>query len=404
MVHIVLPGRRMHWRKENRNAYYADTGIHLIIDEMKNIGADIKNMKACIIGGNATFENQKEESIGNKNVKMVISVLKRYEIPFIKQNVGSGLSYKVVFDISSGEVNSEKSSIICKAPKIKQDKLNNDKEIDKIISQIEGLKPDIDIAGKLLETVQEKEFSQQKIEKIISKDFVLMFQILRMCNSGFYGHPSEIATINDAIRILDKSYFKLICVLAGTKRHSESPSIDLDKIKKNIYRHSYTTALISRQLAKSVQPDLAEEAYFAGYLHSMGQFIKSLFSQNKINFNSNNKNLKLYINNSKLISEIVLTRWNFPSIIMQPILSFNEFLKDKTVLNKLTAIIHVACGLSHHLGINVETEGCINDINPSFIEFLGLKSGLEALFPEILAELRAEELLIKLDINKGTNK
>ena len=51
LVHIVLPGRRSFRRPENRNSYYADTGVPLLVEEMIKKGAQRENLVANVIGG-----------------------------------------------------------------------------------------------------------------------------------------------------------------------------------------------------------------------------------------------------------------------------------------------------------------------------------------------------------------
>lgn len=104
MAHIMLPSSKM--AKSNVNLKkFADTGIKMMIEDMKNLGA--KFFEAVIIGGACMFESQVNDplmKIGDRNVEMTKEVLKEEKIPVVKEDVGGNFGRTVIFDTSTNTI------------------------------------------------------------------------------------------------------------------------------------------------------------------------------------------------------------------------------------------------------------------------------------------------------------
>ncbi|MFW5873133.1 MAG: chemotaxis protein CheD [Bacillota bacterium] len=103
MVHIMLPENR----KGLKPAKYADTGIPLLIEEMKKLGAKKNHMKAKIAGGAKMFSVTSKDSslnVGERNVIKVKEVLKDLEISILGQDTGANYGRTMKFFTDDGRV------------------------------------------------------------------------------------------------------------------------------------------------------------------------------------------------------------------------------------------------------------------------------------------------------------
>ncbi|HOO74372.1 MAG TPA: chemoreceptor glutamine deamidase/glutamate methylesterase CheD [Tepiditoga sp.] len=103
MVHVMLPDSG---GKENaKPGKYADTGLMLVLDEMKKIGSSSFNLEAKIAGGAAMFGNSsKTMDIGQRNIEAVKNMLKKNNIKIISEDVGGNRARSIEYSISSGEL------------------------------------------------------------------------------------------------------------------------------------------------------------------------------------------------------------------------------------------------------------------------------------------------------------
>lgn len=103
MVHIMLPENR----KGLKPAKYADTGIPLLIEEMKNLGARKKHLKAKIAGGAKMFTVISKDSslnVGERNVIKVKEILKDLGISLLGEDTGANYGRTMKFFTDDGSV------------------------------------------------------------------------------------------------------------------------------------------------------------------------------------------------------------------------------------------------------------------------------------------------------------
>jgi chemotaxis protein CheD len=106
LAHIMLPKAPSNNTVEKKGKY-ADTAIHEILLKMKDMGADIKNIKAKVIGGANMFPQISSEilgTIGTKNYEAVKNELNKRNIKIIAQDIGGNAGRTVFFDTSDGSV------------------------------------------------------------------------------------------------------------------------------------------------------------------------------------------------------------------------------------------------------------------------------------------------------------
>ena len=101
LAHIMLPSSHIATANTNR-AKFADTGILDLIDEMKRVGSDIKNIVAKIAGGAQMFSfntNNESMKIGLRNAEATKAILVDFRIPLVAEDTGG--NYGRTIELSS---------------------------------------------------------------------------------------------------------------------------------------------------------------------------------------------------------------------------------------------------------------------------------------------------------------
>lgn len=111
LIHIKRPSRSD--TNLTNKAAFADSGIKLLVEQMKKEGASTGEMKAKIAGGSDicgfTFSGD-GSSIGERNIKQAEETLAECDIPVVDQDVGGDHSRTLRLDGASGILTIESES------------------------------------------------------------------------------------------------------------------------------------------------------------------------------------------------------------------------------------------------------------------------------------------------------
>jgi putative nucleotidyltransferase with HDIG domain len=106
----------------------------------------------------------------------------------------------------------------------------------------------------------------------MSRDQALAAKILRLANSSFYGRPSKVRTVKQAIVVLGFDSARALAVASsvienfGAARH-----VDVEAF----WRHSIAAALGAKNLARYAGLD-QDYAFVAGLLHDIGRLVLAI--------------------------------------------------------------------------------------------------------------------------------
>ncbi len=144
-------------------------------------------------------------------------------------------------------------------------------EIDLLIKSQINLPSPPAIAVKILNTVQNAEFSLGDLETIISADPALISKMLRIVNSVMYSLPNKVGNISRALSILGTNLIKNVAlsfVIAGDLHRNDDSSFDFDYF----WRRSVTAA-VAAELVMGLTKKKDEDIFVAGLLQDIGVLI-----------------------------------------------------------------------------------------------------------------------------------
>lgn len=179
------------------------------------------------------------------------------------------------------------------------------------------------IATKVLEMVENQEYSFKRLEELVSVDPGLTAKILKIANSAMYARQNKVTKLQNAMTLLGINTIKNVVILVTGasmfKQKAGSPFYIL------FWRHSLATAFIAKDLAaKAGIPQLGEEAFIAGLLHNVGQV--ALYLHDPAAYESlvadvvrdgkrfSELELARYGATHKEVGSEVLSQWNFPEV------------------------------------------------------------------------------------------
>jgi chemotaxis protein CheD len=104
MIHIALPDSKVDPERARRlPGYFADTGLPVMIEEMKKRGAVRGSVWVKLAGGASVMDPGGFFDIGKRNILAAKRILWGSSLGPVAEDTGGSLSRTVSLDISSGE-------------------------------------------------------------------------------------------------------------------------------------------------------------------------------------------------------------------------------------------------------------------------------------------------------------
>ncbi len=104
MIHIALPDSSIDAdRARTLPGYFADTGLPLMIEEMKKKGAVRGNIWVKIAGGSSMMDEAGIFDIGKRNILAAKKVLWKSSLGPIAEDIGGTISRTVAFSVANGD-------------------------------------------------------------------------------------------------------------------------------------------------------------------------------------------------------------------------------------------------------------------------------------------------------------
>lgn len=145
--------------------------------------------------------------------------------------------------------------------------------LDELIANSKELSSLPEIYIRVSELLDDANSTSEQIGAVVQTDPAITARILKVVNSSFYGFPSEIATISQAISILGRNPLRQIltgAVLGGVFSRLSNDVFLMD----DFWQHSVLSAVMAKYCyANIVGRNQSDELFIAGLIHDIGRLI-----------------------------------------------------------------------------------------------------------------------------------
>jgi putative nucleotidyltransferase with HDIG domain len=129
-------------------------------------------------------------------------------------------------------------------------------------------------ASQVMQLTRDPECSADRLSQVISADQGLTANLLKLCNSAFYGLPRTIGSVKQAIMYLGfHTVRNLVLTSSLFDMFRDQPAGYGFEPGGGLWKHSLATALSAQMLARRIQPAIKETAFTAGLLHDIGKLV-----------------------------------------------------------------------------------------------------------------------------------
>lgn len=143
--------------------------------------------------------------------------------------------------------------------------------LDDVIRRVHDLPSLPAVVAELLTSMEEDDIDLHYLAGRIALDQALTAKTLRLANSSFYGMPSKVTSIQQAMSVLGLHSVRTLvtaCGVIGTVPASAGPALDFGLF----WRHAIATAVWARALARHLRQS-PDTAFTAGLLHNLGTLV-----------------------------------------------------------------------------------------------------------------------------------
>ncbi len=403
LLHIVLPGHREHERVDDRNSFYADTGVPLLIREMERHGASRDRITAIIAGG-ACLVAGGNPDVGVGNSEKCLALLNEAGIPLIRQETGGIEGRAVEITVASGAIRIRSNSRQIQGSRNGTSTSGKPPPLpllNTVAASLEQMRPDPHVAGRLFEVLHQRELDWQEISTLVCQDFVLTLHLLQKCNSDYYGNPQSVGSFAAALSCLGPDKLRRVCVVVAAEKNSTTRLAEFGIDQKTLSRHTLASAVAAQYLALEICPELEREAFSAALLHPLGSIAACLVAAAgesspdercddlcSFSVEPDSKSARYH----RQLAGALLTKWQLPQVLAEAVSTVRSPLISSDRVT-LATIVEAACNISAMLGISGTRVQRSADFSLSALEQIKVVNNNERLFPDIILKLRGAGLL-----------
>ena len=278
-------------------------------------------------------------------------------------------------------------------------------ELDALLSSFQDLPTIPEVLARIWQLVDDPRSSARDLEQVVTFEPPLAAKVLRLANSPYYGGRGRVRDVQMAITALGfdtlRNLAVCLSVASGLVQREARQSV-MDQ--RALWRHSVTTAVIARRLARDADLEDAEEAFTAGLLHDIGMFVIALGRPDAYaeivrvglerNADQPRAEREVLGFDHAEVGCAFAQRWHFPHALQDLIANHHSGAAGERAL--LKHALSLADALSHQ----VEDAEVLPEFEPRAVDATDLaaldlaEDDLDALIPELAAEVeRAQEFM-----------
>ena len=269
--------------------------------------------------------------------------------------------------------------------------MDKEEKIQRIMAQVKSFPGMPATATKLQKILKDPDSTAAQIEEVLRYDAGLTANILKLTNSAYFGIPSKVSSVKQAIVLLGWKRLLQLVMTMCMSTVMKKPVAGYDLPQGELWRHSLAVSVAAETVVKALKIPEAEEVFTAALLHDVGKlvlggFVKDELAQiNALVAKDMPFEVAEYIIIGTDHAEIgarILKKWDFPEGLVNAV---GWHHSPETCENHciLSDIVHIANTIGLRTGFGREPSGIIVEPTAAVTDRLGLAPvDLEVLFEQ----------------------
>ena len=238
--------------------------------------------------------------------------------------------------------------------------------IDAIIEGIDSLQPVSYVGDKIMKILNDPESPVADLVDIIKYDQSMTANLLRICNSSYFGLHQEVASIKQAVTFLGVEKVACLVMMGNSARNFNRAQQGYDLNEGELWRYSVASALIAQDLAERKNLGNPAMLFTSALIKDIGKVvlhghvqdaygnIKKAVQENGRTFLEAEREF-LGIDHAEL-GAMIAEKWNF-SPTMVNIIRHHHTPKASASNDPQVAVVYLADAICMMMGIGVGSDG-----------------------------------------------
>ncbi len=251
--------------------------------------------------------------------------------------------------------------------------------IEAIIKKIDNIKPIPQVAQKVMAVAKDPLSSASDLADIIQYDSALTANLLKMCNSPFFGLSRKVDSIHQAVAYLGINQVVDMALMDLGSENLKQAQGGYDLRAGELWKHAVVSAFMAKEIANAKDLKDKHLVFTASLLKDIGKVVLSehvgnyfdhiekTITEQDITFREGEKQV-IGIDHAEL-GALIAKKWNFSDrmirIIRNHHLDGGWDEKDMEI-----AVVYVADTLCMIMGIGVGSDGLAYRFHPKVMEKL----------------------------------
>lgn len=241
----------------------------------------------------------------------------------------------------------------------------NQKELNLILDDVKSFPSMPAAALKLLALLKDDDASSAQIEQVLRYEPGLTANILKLTNSAYFGLPTQVGSIRQAILLLGWKKLIQIVLTSCISAIIDKPVQGYDLPAGDLWRHSIAVSVATETLIKLLKLSVPDDVFTAALLHDVGKMVLGRYVETEIihmdeeamrglSFEQVERSM-FGIDHAEIGAKI-LRRWSFPTTMIN-IVRWHHEPDNAPKPDVAIDVVHTADVLCLMAGIGMGREG-----------------------------------------------
>ena len=257
------------------------------------------------------------------------------------------------------------------------------KLVEDILAKVEHLPGMPAIVQQILITVNDPDFEFRDVVKLVRMDQGITADVLRICNSPYYGLHTKMSSLEQAISYLGANQIVEIVLSSKVVGHYKKAQYGYRLPQGELWRHSMATALLSQKIGERLKFGDLPTLFTGALLHDLGKLILSEYVGEQFdeiealvrdhNMSFVEAERKVLGVDHALLGAAVARKWNLPEPISYAI-AFHHNVDRANTHKEIVRLVCLSNLMVVHFGIGSGAQGLAAPVPPDLLKDVGLKT------------------------------
>ena len=203
-----------------------------------------------------------------------------------------------------------------------------DTKLNEILAKVDSF-PTMPGAGtKMLVLLEEPDTAVSEIEEILRYDPGLTANVLKLANSAYFGIPSKIGSLKQAVILLGLKRLIQLVVASSVSAVMDKSVAGYDLPAGDLWRHSVAVSIAAEALVKGKKKLDIEDVFTPALLHDVGKLVLGAFVKEELEAIKSiaDKGVPFVVAENMILgtdhAEIgarILAHWNLPADVINAV-------------------------------------------------------------------------------------